>query len=158
MKKIFTLCIVLIYCHVLNAQQADSANAVAAQGAIQNVPAPTATNATGMTAADSLKLAVANLKAAFQLLGGKRDTMTISIADIDYDNINLAQLKDDLKKAKGVRSVVMHYNGTTATMDVTYKGKPTDIWDNLPATAKSAFKVAELGDTIIRLTCKQKVQ
>ena len=115
---------------------------------------------TGMTAKDSLKLALANAKTAInslsKLFAVKRDTMTINIADIDYDNSNLAQLKDDLKKLKGVRSVTMHYNANTATMEIAYKGKPADVWDNLPADVKEVFKVSEFGDNNIKVKYKQK--
>ena len=113
-----------------------------------------------MTASDSLKMAFTNLKSAFsdvsKLFARKSDTMSIVIPQVEYDNSSLAQLKENLKKVKGVRSVTMRYTTTTATLQIAYKGKPTDVWDTLPADVKAAFKVMELGDTGITLQCKQK--
>lgn len=107
---------------------------------------------------DSLKMAINNIKNAFgafsKLLSPKRDTLTIMISEIDYDNQNLALLKEDIKKIKGVRSVTMHYKSSTAIMEISGKGKATDIWDNLPARTKSAFKMLEAGDN--NIIVKQK--
>ncbi|MDQ6757130.1 MAG: hypothetical protein M3004_09355 [Bacteroidota bacterium] len=128
-----------------------------------NMPANGAqtTTATGMTRSDSLKMALNNMKSAFnninKLFAGKRDTMTIIIPEIDYDNTSLNQLKETIKKVKGVRSVVMHYNASTATMEVAYKGKPTDVWDNVSADVKTKFKLVEAGDNNITLKYKEKI-
>lgn len=111
-----------------------------------------------MTRADSLKMAFNNIKNAFgsfnKLFVPKRDTITIMISDIEYDNANLAQLKENLKKTKGVKSVTMHYKSSTAIMEISGKGKATDVWDNLPAHTRSAFKLMEAGD--YNLILKQK--
>jgi hypothetical protein len=113
-----------------------------------------------MTAGDSLKMAFTNLKTAFadvnKLFARKSDTMLIVIPQVEYDNGSVTQLKDNLKKLKGVRSVTMRYSAATATLQVAYKGKPTDVWDTLPTDVKAGFKLTELGDAGITLQCKQK--
>jgi hypothetical protein len=43
------------------------------------------------------------------LFGSKRDTITITVANIDYDDSNLTVLKENLKLAKDVKAVTMQY-------------------------------------------------
>jgi hypothetical protein len=100
-----------------------------------------------MSRSDSLKMALTNIKnavtAAQQLFLSKRDTMTIVVPNIDYDNVNLSQLKESIKKVKGVKSVNMHYNASTARLEIAFKGKPTELWDNVPPLIRSRFKLIE---------------
>lgn len=113
----------------------------------QRSPKPTMTNA-----ADSLKMAMSDAKNSFNtLFKGHKDTTTITIAGIDYDDANLSVLKDDLKKMKGIKSVSTQFQSNTITLKVPFKGKPTDLWDNLPASAKTPFKVIEATDNNIVL-------
>jgi hypothetical protein len=111
-----------------------------------------------MSKSDSLKMILNKAKAAFtnisKLLLAKRDTMTIMIPEIDYDNNSLTELKENLKKMRGVKSVVMHYNASTATIEVACKGKPTDVWDNVSTDVKTKFKLMEAGDNNIILKYK----
>ncbi len=111
-----------------------------------------------MTRSDSLKMSFNNIKKAFgafnKFFTPKRDTMTIMISEIDYDNANLLQLKEKLKNVRGVKSVTMHYKSSTAIMEICYKGKATDVWDNLPPATKTAFKLMETSENNIIL--KQK--
>ena len=107
------------------------------------------------TASDSLKMAVNDAKKSFNtLFKSHRDTTTIMISDIDYEDSNLAILKDNLKKLKGVRSVSMQYKSNTAMIKIPYKGKSTDIWDNLPPYSKVPFKLIEESDNSITLKFK----
>lgn len=110
------------------------------------------------TKSDSLKMAIANVKNAFdaasKLFISKRDTITIVIPDIDYDNINLLLLKEHIKKVKGVRSVEMNYNSSTAKLEVAFRGKPTDLWDNIHADVRMKFKLIEAGENNITLNHK----
>ncbi len=145
MKKIILLYVITFFFHSVHAQQSSTENLPG----VESVP---------MTAQDTLKQSLAKLKTAWadvnKLFVRKSDSMTIIIADIDYDNNHLTQLKEGIKKLKNVRSLVMRYSGTTATMEIMYKGKPTELWDNLPATTKSSFKISELGDKNIILNYK----
>lgn len=109
--------------------------------------------------ADSLKQAVGQIKDAFgalnKMLVSKRETLNIMISDIDYDNAGLSMLKEGLKKVKGVKSVQMNYKAPNAVLEVAFKGKATDVWDNLPSSSKSTFKLMEMNDNSIIL--KQKM-
>ncbi len=111
-----------------------------------------------MSKSDSLNMMLTKAKAAFtnisKLLVAKRDTMTIMIPEIDYDNSSLIELKESLKKMRGVKSVVMHYNVSTATIEVACKGKLTDVWDNVSPDVKTKFKLMEAGDNNITLKYK----
>ena len=146
MKIIIILCGITLFFHSVYAQQSSTENLPG----VESIP---------MTAQDSLKQSLAQLKTAWsdlsKLLVRKSDSMTIEVAGIEYDNSQLTQLKDGIKKLKSVRSLVMRYAGTTATMEIMFKGKPTDLWDNLPATTKSSFKISEIGDKNIKLNYKQ---
>ncbi len=145
MKKIILLCGITFLFHSVHAQQSSTENLPG----VESIP---------MTAQDSLRQSLANFKTALadvnKLFVRKSDSMTIVITDIDYDNSHLTQLKTGIKKLKNVRSLVMRYAGTTATMDILYKGKPTDLWDNLPTATKSSFKISEIGDKNIKLDYK----
>ncbi len=147
MKQILMLCGAILFFHTGHAQQGSTENLPG----VESVP---------MTAQDSLKQSLAKLKTAWadvnKLLVRRNDSMTIEIAGIEYDNSHLTQLKDGIKKLKNVRSLAMRYSETTATMEIIYKGKPTDLWDNLPATTKSSFKISELCDKNIKLDYKHK--
>src|SRR6478672_10903573 len=82
---------------------------------------------------DSLKMAMSDLKTSFNsIFGNKRDTISIYISNIEYDDNNLAILKDDLKKVKGVKAVNMQYRQSVALLDISFKGKSADLWDKLP--------------------------
>lgn len=106
-------------------------------------------------AADSLKMAVNDAKTSFKtLFKGHTDTTTITIAGIDYEDPGLNLLKESLKKVKGVKSVSMEYKSSTALLKVDFKGKPTNLWDQLDAQAKTPFKLVEAGDNDIVLKCK----
>lgn len=146
MKKILMLCGAILFFHTVHAQQGSTENLPG----VESIP---------MTAQDSLKQSLAKLKTALadvnKMFARKGDSMTIEVAGVEYDNSHLTQLKDGIKKLKSVRSLVMRYSGTTATMEIIFKGKATDLWDNLPATTKSSFKISELGDKNIKLDYKQ---
>jgi hypothetical protein len=115
----------------------------------------TTTSKTTGNSSDSLKQAINNLKTSFNgLFGGKKDTIAITISDIDYDDANLATLKDNLKNIKGVKSVTMKYKSSCAVIDVPYKGVATDLWDKLPVDTKKPFKLLEASDNSITLKYK----
>ena len=99
---------------------------------------------------DSLKLAADDIKKSFNsLFGNKRDTIVIAVANVEFDDSHLAVLKEQLKKLKGVKSVVMQYKASSALLEVSFKGKATDLWDKLPAEAKTPFKIVEAGETTL---------
>jgi hypothetical protein len=115
-------------------------------------------NSTPMTRADSLKMAITDLRKAFdaagKLFAGKSDTISILIPDIDYENVNLIRLKGSLEKIKGMRSVVMHYGNSTARLEAAYKGKPAELWDSVPVDIRIMFKLMEAGERNIILKPK----
>lgn len=97
-------------------------------------------------AADSIKMAINDAKTSFStLFKGHKDTTTIIIAGIDYEDPGLALLKEDLKKVKGVKAVTVEYKSSTALIKVPYKGKPTVLWDEVDGSAKTPFKLVEAG-------------
>jgi hypothetical protein len=107
------------------------------------------------TAADSIKLAINDAKSSFNtLFKTHRDTAAIAISNIEYEDSNLANLKEGLKKLKGVKSVSEQYKSSNAVLKIPFKGKPTDLWDKLPASVKAPFRLVEAGDNYISLKFK----
>jgi hypothetical protein len=76
------------------------------------------------------------------------------IQNIEYDDNNLSVLKDYLKKTKGVKAVLMQYKAATALVEVMFKGKSTELWDELPKESKEPFKLIEANDNNITLQYK----
>ena len=61
-------------------------------------------------AADSIKFSINDAKTSFHtLFKGHKDTTTITISGIDYDDPGLSSLKESLKKARGVKQFSMEY-------------------------------------------------
>jgi hypothetical protein len=107
------------------------------------------------SASDSLKMAINDAKSSFNtLFKNHRDTEAIMISNIEYEDPNLANLKESLKKLKGVKSVSEQYKSSNAVLKIPYKGKPTEMWDELPASVKAPFKLVEAGDNYISLQFK----
>ncbi|HYJ63342.1 MAG TPA: hypothetical protein VEV62_06340 [Parafilimonas sp.] len=107
------------------------------------------------SSSDSLKMALNQVKSSFSsFFKPKRDTIAISISNIDYDNDNLTLLKEDIKKLKGVKSLAMQYKAATAMLEISFKGKSMDLWDALPQEAKQGFKLIEADDNNISLSKK----
>lgn len=109
-------------------------------------PAPTMTSVS-----DSLKKSVNAFTSIFK---GHTDTTTITISNIDYEDSNLTSLKENIERLKGVRSVSEQYKSNNAMLKVPFKGKPTDLWEELPASAKKPFKLIEASDKSIELKLK----
>lgn len=113
-------------------------------------PAPTLSQST-----DSLKMAVNDFKNSMNsLFGGKRDTISIAIQSIDYDDANLSLLKEELRKAKGVKSLSLQYKSSNAIIHIIFKGKSTELWDQLPMDAKKPFRIMEANDNLLMLSYK----
>jgi hypothetical protein len=107
------------------------------------------------TAADSIKYTINDAKSSFNtLFKSHKDTASIAISNIEYEDPNLATLKESLKKLKGVKSVSEEYKSSNAVLKIPFKGKPTDLWDELPASVKAPFKLMEAGDNYISLKFK----
>jgi hypothetical protein len=49
---------------------------------------------------------------------------------------------------------MMQYKSASALLEVSFKGKATDLWDKLPVEAKASFKLLEAGDNNITLENK----
>lgn len=106
-------------------------------------------------AADSIKYAINDAKTSFRtLFKGHKDTTTITISGIDYDDPGLALLKEGLKKARGVKQFSMEYKSSIAVLKVPFKGTPTALWDEVDASAKTPFKIVEAGDNDLVLKYK----
>lgn len=108
------------------------------------------------SATDSLKLAINDAKTSFNtLVKVHRDTTTIMISNIDYEDSNLNILKENLKKIKGVKAISLQYKSSTVLLKIPFKGKPTDLWDQLASSSKRPFKLVEANENSILLEFKK---
>ncbi len=98
---------------------------------------------------DSLKKEFNDLKSVFKGKNKAGEIISISIAGIDYDDVNLSELKENLKTIKGVKGVDMKYKSGNATIEVNFNGKAPDLWDELSQESKQFFKVKDAEDNSI---------
>jgi hypothetical protein len=148
MHKIFTVALFLLFCSSAFAQAKTAAPA-------KTISASSKTSKPSGNSSDSFSNAVDNLKTSFgNVFGSKRDTVTITVANIDYDDSNLTALKENIKMIKDVKSVSMQYKSGAAKVFVLYKGVATDLWDKLPAEIKKPFKLTDAGNNNIALQCR----
>lgn len=108
-------------------------------------------------AADSIKYAVTDFKKSMNTLfhSNKKDTIQIFVSDVEYDDANLTALKESLKKLKGGKFVNMQYKSSNAVLEVSYKGNSTQLWDEIPADSKKAFKIVEANDSNLTLAVRK---
>ena len=110
---------------------------------------------TSNNSSDSLKQAVANLKTSFNtLFSGKKDTINITVTDVDYDDSDLTRLKENIKNIKGAKTVSEQYKSGNAIVKVLYKGTSTALWDELPADTRKPFKLTDASDNSISVKFK----
>jgi hypothetical protein len=148
--SLFGLCI-FAQSKTTTTQNKQPTNTTPAKTTNQNAQQPSLSAQT-----DSLKLAADDIKKSFNtLFGGKRDTIVIAVANVEFDDTNLAILKEQLKKMKGVKGVVMQYKGSSAMLEVSFKGKATDLWDKLPDDAKTPFKIVEAGENSLMVELRK---
>jgi hypothetical protein len=107
-------------------------------------------------ATDSIKYAVNDFKKSMNsIFGNKKDTIQIFISAVEYDDANLSLLKESLKKIKGGRFVNMQYRASNAVLEVSFKGNSTQLWDEIPADSKKAFKIVEANDNNLTLAVRK---
>jgi hypothetical protein len=148
---LYTVVLLLLLSSSINAQtKATNQVKTASQKPVQN-PLTSASDSISM-AVNDIKTSMNGVKTSFNsLFAGKRDTISILIPNIDYDDANLALLKENLKKVKGVKAVLMQYKSATAILEIMFKGKSTALWDELPHESKEPFKLVEANENNITL-------
>jgi hypothetical protein len=110
-------------------------------------------------ASDSLKFAINDFKSSMNnLFGSKKDTIALVISGVEYDDPNLEVLKDNLKKLKGAKFIGMQFKAAVAKIELAYKGKPTELWDELPVEIRKAFKIVEVTDNNLMLANRAEVK
>ncbi|MGZ3939176.1 MAG: hypothetical protein ACXVLT_11010 [Flavisolibacter sp.] len=146
---LFLLCSPLLNAQVTKASSSQS-NQAKAQPAVNQKPV------TMSQAADSIKYAVSDFKKSMNtLFSVKKDTIQIFVSDVEYDDANLTDLKESLKKIKGGKLVNMQYKASNAVLEVCFKGKSTQLWDEIPAESKKGFKILEANDNNLTLSVKK---
>ncbi|MFN2439786.1 MAG: hypothetical protein ABR503_11350 [Chitinophagaceae bacterium] len=75
----------------------------------------------------------------------------ISITGTEYDDAGVIKLRETIKLNMKVKEVNPGYSGGTAKISVTYNGKATELWDELPQTVKQLFKVTAIDNINIGL-------
>ena len=49
----------------------------------------------------------------------------------------------------------MQYKSANAILEVSYKGKSTELWDQLPEDSKRAFRIVEMNDNNMTLSVRK---
>lgn len=103
--------------------------------------------------------AITNAKNTFNTIlgGGKsKEANIFVIAGIEYGNEDLELLKNDIKNTKGVKDVVTNFKDGTITIMVKCKINATGLWDKIPQSEKSKFKLVQSDEKSILLEYKVK--
>ncbi len=85
---------------------------------------------------------------------GAANQIVVSVPGIEYDDPDLALLKENLQKIKNVSALKPGYKAGTAIITLTYNSSASALWEELPNTAKELFKVTGMEDTHIELQSK----
>jgi len=157
--KVYTLYFVTafsILSQFANAQVTQNSSTQSNQAKAQT-PSNNQKPVTMSQAADSIKYAVTDFKKSMNTLfhSNKKDTIQIFVSDVEYDDVNLALLKESLKKIKGGKFVNMQYKSSNAVLEVSYKGNSTQLWDEIPGDSKKAFKIVEANDNNLTLAVRK---
>lgn len=153
--KIYRLYLLVLFLFASSKAFAQTKPATAASkpaGTVQSKPSFT-------SASDSLKFAINDFKSSMNnLFGGRKDTIALIISNVDYDDANLEGLKENLKKLKTAKLLGMQYKASVAKIELSFKGKSIDLWDQLPPESKKAFKIIEANDNSLMLENKALVK
>jgi hypothetical protein len=84
--------------------------------------------------------------------------VTISVSPIEYDDPAFTSLREIIKTNIKVKQVNPSYTAGTAMLSFLYTGKATELWDELPQTAKQSFKVITMEDAHIGLQLKSNAK
>ena len=96
---------------------------------------------------DTLKQGIRNIGNVFKKVG----TVTFTINNIDNASNDLLSLKKNILQTINVKKIEDTYEQSTATLKISYKGKATDLWNNLSVNAKQAFTLNQMNDSIVSL-------
>jgi hypothetical protein len=155
---LYVLVIILLLSLTVNAQvnKNTSTQSNQAKNPSQTTQKNTSKPASISQATDSIKYAVNDFKKSMNsIFGNKKDTIQIFIPDVEYDDANLSLLKESLKKIKGGKFVTMQYKASKAVLEVSFKGNSTQLWDEIPADSKKAFKIVEANDNNLTLAVRK---
>jgi len=99
---------------------------------------------------DTLKQGIRNIGNVFKKAG----TVTFTVNNIDNANNDLLLLKKNIQQTINVKKVEVATEQNATILKISYKGKATDLWNNLSASAKQAFKLNQINDTLGNLDYK----
>ena len=99
----------------------------------------------------STLIAQPNIKSSQKTSGSE---VILSITGIAYDDPAFSLMKESLQKIKNVSSLKTSYDQKTAKLSFIYPGSATQLWDELPNTAKQFFTVTTMDDSKIVLAGK----
>jgi len=86
-----------------------------------------------------------------------KNQVSISIAGIEYDDAGFTALKESINKNVKAQNIKQSFSENTGKLSLLYPGDATQLWDELPASAKQPFKITTLEGTRIELKLKNAV-
>ncbi|HEY0580304.1 MAG TPA: hypothetical protein VGC75_06325 [Candidatus Nitrosocosmicus sp.] len=96
---------------------------------------------------DTVKQGIRNIGNVFKKAG----TVRFTINNIDNTNNDLLLLKNNIQQTINVKKIEDSFEQNTATFKILYKGKASDLWNNLSANTKQAFTLNQMNDSIVSL-------
>jgi hypothetical protein len=79
------------------------------------------------------------------------NSVTITVSSTEYDNPSLTGLKEYLKANSKVKGLKSTFTNSIATLSFTYSGTADELWDEIPANKKQAFKLSSIDSNTIKL-------
>src|SRR6476659_3991486 len=73
--------------------------------------------------------------------GSAKNQLNISVANIDYDDVSFAKLKESFRNNKKIQDIKQSFSENTAKLSLVYPGDANDLWDEIPAGVKQLFKI-----------------
>lgn len=84
----------------------------------------------------------------------KSKTITIAVKDTEYDDPAFDNLRKMIKTNMRATDVTPGFAGGVAKISLSYQGNASELWDEIPQSAKQSFKVTGITDTHIDLQLK----
>ncbi|MDY7395662.1 hypothetical protein UMM65_10445 [Aureibaculum sp. 2210JD6-5] len=121
-----------------------------------------ASNATKETV-QTTKETVSDLKETVGMIFPKKnkpkkakEIVSIQISQIEYGDENLDALYKAISKAKGVKDLSKTFANNQAAITATYKKTADDLWQSVPETIRSSFKIKSITENSILVSLKEQ--
>lgn len=85
-----------------------------------------------------------------------KNTVTITLSDVEYGNSDLNLLQKSISKAKGVKKSTKKYQNNIATFQIEYKESADALWQTLPSNIIDKFKIVSIAENNVSILLKSE--